>query len=309
MLGPLCVGLVIFRIEDWAPGEPAPDLWTKMASGICSRPNDKLGRVAVADSKKLKLSNQSKTRHPLIHLERAVLAFAAAMGEKLATDHDLFESLGVGFESRPWYATEPESLPVGSTTAQINIATNLIRTASHEAGLKLQTLACKAMGEQEFNETVRTTGTKAETTLRAVGYHLRRIKQEFAGEHIRVMCDRLGGRTGYGAVLARELQADVRVVEESSRLSRYEVGPARDHNPMIVQFMPEAEDSHLPVALASMTAKLVRELAMARFNRYWSSRIPEIKPTAGYTQDARRWLEDAGPRVSPEERAAMVRIA
>lgn len=309
MIGPLCVGLSVFRLESWSPGQKAPNLWDHLASGICRKPGDKQGRIAVADSKKLKLSNQSKTRHPLIHLERAVLAFAGSMGTETQTDQALFETLGTGFEGNPWYASEPVNLPLGSTIDQINIATNLVRTAAHEAGLELQTLACKAIGEQEFNETVRSTGTKAETTLRAVGHHLRRIMEEFTGEHIRAVCDRLGGRTSYGALLARELSADVRVVEESNRLSRYEIRKSRDDTPMVVQFMPEAEDSHLPVALASMTAKLVRELAMARFNKYWCNRIPEIKPTAGYTQDARRWLEDAGPQVTQAERAAMVRLA
>lgn len=66
---------------------------------------------------------------------------------------------------------------------------------------------------------------------------------------------------------------------------------------------------HLPVALASMIAKYVRELAMHRFNRYWSKRMPELKPTAGYTLDARRWLADAAQVITKEERAVMVRRA
>ena len=76
-----------------------------------------------------------------------------------------------------------------------------------------------------------------------------------------------------------------------------------------IQFRPEAEEVHLPVALASMTAKLVRELTMARFNRYWSSRMPGLKPTAGYVQDARRWLVDVEGVLCDDEREAMVRKA
>jgi hypothetical protein len=58
-----------------------------------------------------------------------------------------------------------------------------------------------------------------------------------------------------------------------------------------------------------MIAKLVRELSMARFNRYWCARRAELKPTAGYAQDARRWLHDMQDVLHPDERAAMVRIA
>jgi hypothetical protein len=65
----------------------------------------------------------------------------------------------------------------------------------------------------------------------------------------------------------------------------------------------------MPVALASMIAKLTRELAMMRFNRYFAARMPELKPTAGYYGDAGRWLRDIGDVLLPEERSAMVRRA
>lgn len=79
---------------------------------------------------------------------------------------------------------------------------------------------------------------------------------------------------------------------------------------MRVIFEVDADSRHFPVALASMTAKLVRELAMMRFNRYWGDRLAEIKPTAGYRTDARRWLEDARRLGAPDdELSAMCRQA
>ena len=48
----------------------------------------------------------------------------------------------------------------------------------------------------------------------------------------------------------------------------------------------------MPAALASMFSKYVREAYMARFNRFWSSHMPGLKPTAGYPQDAQRFLRD-----------------
>ena len=94
---------------------------------------------------------------------------------------------------------------------------------------------------------------------------------------------------------------DIRVLEESNRRSRYAV----DAN-AVVMFMPEAEEAHFPVAIASMIAKYCRELMMRRFNAYWGERI-ECRPTAGYVQDARRWLEDVGPVLTDAERTTMVR--
>ena len=95
----------------------------------------------------------------------------------------------------------------------------------------------------------------------------------------------------------------MRALTEDAARSRYSLAENA-----IVQFMPEAESAHLPVALASMVAKYVRELSMARFNRYWCGRVPELKPTAGYSTDARRWLDEMREVLEPAERAAMVRI-
>ena len=47
-----------------------------------------------------------------------------------------------------------------------------------------------------------------------------------------------------------------------------------------------------PTALASMTAKYVRELHMRLFNEWWQIHNPGLRPTAGYYQDARRFLGD-----------------
>jgi hypothetical protein len=58
-----------------------------------------------------------------------------------------------------------------------------------------------------------------------------------------------------------------------------------------------------------MVAKLTRELAMHRFNRYWCARCPELKPTAGYNTDARRWLHDMRDVLNTSDRKAMVRLA
>ena len=47
----------------------------------------------------------------------------------------------------------------------------------------------------------------------------------------------------------------------------------------------------LPVALASMTSKYLREAAMRPFNEFWCARVPGLKPTAGYPVDSRRFKQ------------------
>ena len=48
----------------------------------------------------------------------------------------------------------------------------------------------------------------------------------------------------------------------------------------------------LPTALASMTAKYLRELSMRAFNKFWSVHVPDLRPTAGYPKDAHRFYKD-----------------
>ncbi len=315
-LGPLCVAMAVFRVDDWAPGEEAPDLWKRLAHAVTNQPGDRRGRLAIADSKRLKLANSVQRKHPLVHLERGVLACLRAAGREVASDLELLAAMGADLPSAPWYAGGAIDLPLGSTIGQIAVASGAVGAAMDRARVELVDLRCVIVPEEEFNEIVRRTRSKAEATAGAVGLHLRHLASTgpwAAAAHRRIVCDRLGGREFYADLLERHgAGSRVRALEETPARSRYDVelgeGPEGEGR-AIVQFQPEAEAAHLPVALASMAAKLVRELAMARFNRYWGQRRPGLRPTAGYAQDARRWLGEAGAVLSAAERRALVRIA
>ncbi len=331
LLGPLSVGMTVFRLDDWSPGDPAPNLWKLLAGGVCRKPADKRRRIAVDDSKKLKRPNDSDTCHPLAHLERGVLAFLACLPPPFAdappalplTDLALFESLNASLEPHPWYAGDPLPVPVSTSAAEIAIAANVLRTSLARAGIGILGMHCHAIGEAAFNEIVARSGTKAAATGQAITRFLRLLWDHHTVDDPacpggpRLVCDRQGGRTRYADSLGAALPgASVAALEEAPERSRYLIQGACSRIPgddrprtMTVTFMPESESRHLPVALASMLAKLVRELAMARFNRYWNSLMPELKPTAGYTQDGRRWLVDAAPVLSGPVRATLVRRA
>jgi hypothetical protein len=326
MLGPLCVAMAAFRIEGWSPEDGAPDLWKRLKTGVCRKPTDKRRRVAIDDSKKLKLPNDGPARggrHPLTHLERGVLAFLGAMEgatDLPSDDESLLRALSTCAPAAPWYEGPSVSMPTGLTGPEARIASNLVRAAMGRERVGVAAVRCSVVGEAAFNEMVRAEGTKGATTGRALVGHLRWAWENLAGlpdvcdvpGGARIVCDRQGGRTQYAELIAAGSPGGrVEVLEESARASRYVVRGAAEggRREMTVLFMPEAEKAHLPVALASMTAKLCRELCMARFNRYWSMRLPELKPTAGYYGDARRWLDDAAAVLSPKERAALVRLA
>jgi hypothetical protein len=99
-------------------------------------------------------------------------------------------------------------------------------------------------------------------------------------------CDKHGGRNRYDRLLSACFDgALVFRLVESAELSSYRIGR------LDVRFQPRAE-RFLPVALASMVSKYVRELAMQRFNRFWRNMVPNLRPTQGYPADARRFRDE-----------------
>jgi ribonuclease HII len=105
--------------------------------------------------------------------------------------------------------------------------------------------------------------------------------------------DRLGGRKFYRQPLqARWPGRMVLVDDESPASSRYRVlGPAAEHQ---VGFWVGGEERSPLTALASCVAKYARELHMHLLNAWWSARHPGLTATAGYPQDAGRWLTAIG---------------
>ena len=109
-----------------------------------------------------------------------------------------------------------------------------------------------------------------------------------------MLCDKHGGRGKYAALLQHYLtDSPVQVIRESLEESRYRwVENGRN-----VELRFEARgEHHLPIALASMTAKYLREIFMVGWNGFWTEQIPTLKPTAGYPGDAQRFKLDIAQR-------------
>lgn len=323
LLGPLCVALAAIRLDQW-DAKDTPDLWDVLRPGVCREPGrggkpDARGRVAIADSKVLKLSNSVSTTHPLVHLERGVLAACQCLtGQAPGDDAALVRALGAVLPSHDCYQGDPLPLPLAHRADSIAIAASVLARSLAGACAGIVSMRCRVLGEDEFNSLVRASGSKAETTGTSLVEHLRSawslLEAAPEGTRLGIACDRQGGRTSYAPILDRALPgATITVVEQSEQRSRYIL--ERDGLRAGVAFVVEGEKFHLPVALASMIAKYTRELAMIRFNRHWSKVSGgagagrEIRPTAGYAQDARRWLDDMREFLGPAEREALVRIA
>ncbi len=317
-MGPMCVALCALRVESWRDGDAPPDPWSMLSPVVSREPSRTKGvtPIPVADSKRLKLPNSVASGKPLLHLERGVLSFLRATGiEQPVDDAALFDALHLSIPGHPCYGGTPTPLPTAWRPEQLSIAVNQLRPAMNRAGLSLAGLSCLSIDEPRFNSIIEKTGSKASVSLWAVRELIQRALalSTDPAESIRIVCDRLGGREDYTRPLERMFPgAGVTALEQSGTHSRYSVRLAQGRE-VIVHFQTEAESSHFPVALASMTAKYARELLMARLNRYFGARARDLgldlKPTAGYTLDARRWLADTREILSDAERSAIIRNA
>ena len=196
----------------------------------------------------------------------------------------------------PWYAdaTGGPVLPVAMPADGLATARGSAAAILGAAGVTAAEAAAAVVFEDRFNRTVVETGNKAACSWRFVAGHLAGLWQRH--KNVFVALDRQGGRQFYAGPLERLFPgARCSVTAEGPEVSRYEL---RDGDRSLrLEVRARAEAAHLPVAYASMLAKYVRELLMLRFQRYWTEKAPEVRPTAGYYHDGQRFLREVAPRL------------
>lgn len=225
-------------------------------------------------------------------LERGVLAgVAAAIGHVPADWSELAAVVGCGSE-----VTLPEreslqaiALPVAASRDACLPAGPVAGLAAH--GVTLAEVRCALVSPAAFNRLL-DAGLNKSDLLSQITLDL--IAGLGAGaEPTVVWCDRHGGRKRYAPLVARHFPAAlVQPLEETAGRSAYAL-PAVN---LRIEFSVGGE-SRTPVAVASMTAKYVRELVMRAFNDHWGRLVPGLEPTAGYPVDAARWRRDAAAAV------------
>lgn len=293
LLGPLTVGASLWQVTDeHAEG----DFW-KLLRRALVRPGSKRkgeSRLPVGDSKEVFDRNRG-----ICSLERSVLAFARATQTPHERLDHLLNALGVdlGEHGRliPWYALLERALPLDPQGSACEGAAERLARHMAEGGVACRQLAARVVPENLFNLRLAATKNKAAVLLEQIMALMQTIGQAAGRERLHLHVDRLGGRVNYQELLMLAFPERHLVVEFARpECSRYRL-EAAGREPWIVDFTVEAEQAYMPVALASMVAKYVRELLMEQFNAYWARLHPPIKPTAGYYGDARRFIREITP--------------
>lgn len=291
VLGPLVVSATAVSVPDDLAGQ---SLWRLLAPAICRKPSRRHARVAIGDSKKL---YSRKSKAGLTHLERAVLGMLAAERRTPASLDELLAILAPGAADNmaryPWYAGSSLALPHTISAADVAFAGNSLAAAMERRGVTLATIRCEAVLVEEFNRIVQAARNKStavfDVTCRLLAY----LRQRFTG-HLHVHVDRQGGRKHYLPALQRIFpDAQMKILDEGDSASGYSL--LVDGSRMDIFFTVGAEQQHLPVALASMASKYLRELFMTLFNRFWQEKVPDVAPTAGYYTDGRRFFAEIQP--------------
>ena len=240
----------------------------------------------------------------MAEIERGVLALLGVHNAECdlpATDSALLEALGAeSLEPRaPWYRGE-RTLPLACDPGRLAVGRAMVSRACRSAGITSHRLRCLTADAAEINEVARLGVVKSSVTWGLVVRHIHELRQAHPDSAIRVAIDRQGGRQRYHEDLLREFPSDrLTILREDNNESAYRLDGLRGR--LLVSFTVQGEQHHLPIALASMTAKYSRELWMARLNGWFAQRIQGVRPTAGYVQDGRRFLASVRPTLEAEE--------
>jgi len=289
MLGPLVVAATVWNVR---PQHADADLWQLLRGCVSRSAAGAAGRLTVNDSKSV-----YGRKRGLSALERPVLAFATAAGLECRSLSGLLRELGVRLEAvggLPWYRDLDLRLPVDQARSGFQAIAQRLTQTMAGAGAFCGALLAEVVAEDRFNQRVAATRNKAAVLVEHVLRLIDAAAARGTGQDVIVRVDRLGGRADYRRLLAAAFsERHVHVMEVSRQRSRYRLATA--DNDWFVEFCVGADGLYLPVALASMLAKYLRELLMLRFNEHWRARLPTLRPTAGYYSDAQRFLADIAP--------------
>lgn len=288
-LGPFCACLVSFEYSSGVQTtETDPELYNLLASIVSNNKNEN-NKITVADSKVLYSRSTG-----IELLERGVTGFLAEAGLNLPCSlSDLLDTLCNSEDSSAlseplWYKDAGNFRIPWSEGVNRSSGGQIPEIPLKDFGLKLELPRLRFVSARSFNRRLETAGGKGNAVRSIISPLLRYgLIGAADGDYRRLTVDRQGGRRYYGEWLTELLPgAPLRALEEGPRRSAYRTGNCH------VEFLVGADGIRLETALASMIAKYVRESAMKLFNSWWAEKVPGIRPTAGYPQDAKRFIAD-----------------
>jgi ribonuclease HII len=297
LLGPLTLGYSVFQLPP-----RKLNLWDSLNEVVASSAGRGEERIVIADSKKVYARNPTGRKR----LETTALTFLAQRESGAPqTGADILRTAAPAMRPRaaevarhPWYDRLPPEVPIWCDRGRLELRAEALKRVLTREEVQLLDAGVRVIPAGELNRSFNQTKNKGTTVWILLGAILRHLWEEYGEDSPHVIVDRQGGRFRYGRQLSALFpEARVRVGPETPKQSEYRLeqaaGPGQPARQMRFTFAEKAEDRAFSVALASCLAKYTRELSMEAFNTYFGQLQPNLAPTAGYTQDGRRWVQDA----------------
>jgi len=245
--------------------------------------------LMIADSKAVYSSGKIE------FLERGVLASLFAIHKTVPqTVGELMTMFGVdptAIQNSEYFQCNELKLPLASDAQIIESLGDKLVNTLVKKGAKLKQLSVATIFPKRFNEGIEQHGNKASClTAESLGLIHSQMAAANADDAdcFDIRCDKHGGRNRYAPAIQEHFGDSWVAIETESRpCSRY----AFRNGKATIEFKSKGE-SWLPIALASMCAKYVREVYMQRWNQFWRVHLPHLKPTKGYPVDAKRFKKD-----------------
>ncbi|MFC1780966.1 hypothetical protein ACFLZ8_01705 [Planctomycetota bacterium] len=288
--GPILGPLVVSSSSFFVSGDfLQTDLWQVLRKSIGDKRRQLSGRLLITDSKKA--YNKSTG---IKHLERTVISVMRILGMEPSMLSDLVEYLCPDSFGRlkkyPWYH-DVEDSRLSHDVADIKIASHVLSNDLNSNNMKVLDVRSCCLDVQYYNRLVDAVKNKANVLFTATSQLIQRAYDNYAGEDLHIIIDRQGGRTHYRNNLQLMFpHMRLTILSENPTVSSYEL--ATNKGAMRLHFKVGADIKYLPVSLASMISKYLRELLIDSINRYFAGFNPDLRPTAGYWKDGLRFIED-----------------
>jgi ribonuclease HII len=286
ILGPLIVSAACFSVP---ADKIQADTWSLLSDSVQSNKKHLAGRLLICDSKKAYTPSTG-----IAYLEKTVLSCLHILGKAPTTIIELIDMLCPACKTRlaqyPWHK-DLSHRDIKFNHDDIAISAGTFGRNLEKHNMSLMALNSFCFDVAFYNDMIRKVNNKSTVLFMAVCNLVDEIIKSNQHTNFHFIIDRQGGRTKYTRQLRTMFpEMELKVLNENDNISSYEL--IMSDKKVKIDFIVKADANFLPACLASMVSKYLREQLMGCINSYFVEKCQNLKPTAGYWTDGKRFIND-----------------